>query len=252
MPSAVIIPTYNESDNISKLIGEILALPLDTHVVVVDDNSPDGTGAIVDRLADRDARVHIVHRPGKLGLGTAHIAGMRQAIALNLEPIITSDADFSHHPRYIPNLAAGLARYDVVIGSRYVPGGGMEGRDLKLRIVSWGANLFARTMLGLRATDCTAGFRAYRRAVLESLDLDHVFSNGYSFLIEMLFLCQRQGWRIGEIPIVYQDRRAGTSKISRNEIYKATYTVLRLFVRRGRLNAARWLRPLVKPDEQRP
>ncbi len=249
MPSAVIIPTYNESDNIARLIGEVLALAIDTHIVVVDDNSPDGTGDIVDGLAARNPRVHIVHRPGKLGLGTAHIAGMRQAMALNLEPIITSDADFSHDPRYIPSLLAGLSRYDVVIGSRYVKGGGMKGRDLKLRIVSWGANLFARVMLGLRATDCTAGFRVYRRAVLESLDLDNVFSNGYSFLIEMLFLCQRQGWRIGEIPIVYQDRRAGTSKISKNEIYKATYTVLRLFVRRWRLNATRLLRQ-PKPDEQ--
>ncbi len=251
MPSAVIIPTYNESDNIARLIGEILVLPLDTHVVVVDDNSPDGTGALVDALAAREPRVHIVHRPGKLGLGTAHIAGMRQAMKLNLEPIITSDADFSHHPRYIPNLVDGLNRYDVVIGSRYVKGGGMEGRSLRLRVVSSGANLFARTMLGLRATDCTAGFRAYRRAVLESLDLDHVFSNGYSFLIEMLFLCQRHGWRIGEIPIVYQDRRAGTSKISRNEIAKATYTVLRLFARRCRLKAARLFRQL-KPGEQHP
>ncbi len=235
MPAAIIIPTYNESDNIERLITAILALPLEAQVIVVDDNSPDGTGARVDALATRDARVVCVHRPAKLGLGTAHIAGMRHAFTLNADPILTMDADFSHHPRYIPNLIAGLERHDVVIGSRYTAGGGMEGRDAKLRVVSWGANLFARTMLGLKATDCTAGFRAYRRAVLESIDLDSVFSNGYSFLIEMLFLCQARGWRVGEVPIIYQDRRAGTSKISRTEIYKATYTVLRLTWRRLRL-----------------
>ncbi len=234
MPAAVIIPTYNESDNIPQLVAEILALPLGAHVIVVDDNSPDGTGALVDSIAANEPRVHPVHRPSKLGLGTAHVVGMRHAFALNLDPIVTMDADFSHHPRYIPSLVAGLSQFGLMIGSRYVKGGGMQGRAPRLRMVSWGANLFARTVLGLKATDCTSGFRAYRRPVLESIDLDHVFSNGYSFLIELLFLCQARGWRIGEAPIVYEDRRAGTSKISRAEIYKATYTVLRLFWRRLR------------------
>jgi glycosyltransferase involved in cell wall biosynthesis len=237
MPPAVIIPTYNESDNIENLVGQILALPMDAHVIVVDDNSPDGTGALVDALAARDAHVHAVHRPAKLGLGTAHIAGMRRAFALDLDPIITMDADFSHNPRYIPDLLAGLHRFDVMIGSRYVTGGGVQRRGLTLRFVSWGANFFARTTLGLKAHDCTAGFRAYRRPVLESIDLDRVFSNGYSFLIEMLFLCQSRGWRVGEVPILYEDRRAGTSKISRAEIYKATYTVLRLSWRRVKMAA---------------
>lgn len=235
MPPVVVIPTYNESDNIPLLIEQILAIPLGMHVIVVDDNSPDGTGKIVDAIADKEPRVHCVHRPAKLGLGTAHIAGMRHAMSLDLEPILTMDADFSHDPKYIPNIIAGLQTNDVMIGSRYVSGGGMEGRDLKLRFVSWGANFFARMMLGVKANDCTSGFRAYRRAVLESIDLDSVFSNGYSFLIEMLFLCQARGWRVGEVPIIYQDRRAGTSKISRTEIYKATYTVLRLTWRRLRL-----------------
>ena len=235
MPPAVIIPTYNESDNIERLVGEILTLPVDAHVIVVDDNSPDGTGKLVDDLAARDTRVHAVHRPAKLGLGTAHIAGMRRAFELNCDPIVTMDADFSHNPRYIPALLAGLENFDVMIGSRYVRGGGMEGRGTRLRVVSWGANLFARTMLNLNAHDCTAGFRAYRPPVLESIDLDRIFSNGYSFLIEMLFLCQARGWRVGEAPIIYEDRRAGTSKISRVEIYKATYTVLRLTYRRMRM-----------------
>lgn len=235
MPPAVIIPTYNESDNIASLVNQILALPIDAHVIVVDDNSPDGTGMMVDNIAKKESRVHGVHRPAKMGLGTAHIAGIRHAFALSLDPIITMDADFSHHPRYIPNLIAGLINYDIMIGSRYVLGGGMQGRNTRLRLVSWGANLFARTMLGLKANDCTSGFRAYRRAVLESIDLDNIFSNGYSFLIELIFLCQSHGWRTGEAPIIYEDRRAGTSKISRAEIYKATYTVLRLTYRRLRI-----------------
>jgi dolichol-phosphate mannosyltransferase len=234
MPAAVIIPTYNESDNIPSLVAEILALPIGAHIIVVDDNSPDGTGAQVDSIAAKESRMHPVHRPSKLGLGTAHIVGMRRAFSLNLDPIVTMDADFSHQPRYIPSLLAGLAKFDVMIGSRYVTGGGMQGRDVKLRVVSWGANFFARTVLGLKATDCTSGFRAYRRPVLDSIDLDLIFSNGYSFLIELLFLCQTRGWKIGEAPIIYEDRRAGTSKISRAEIYKATYTVLRLFWRRLR------------------
>ena len=201
MPAAVIIPTYNESDNIPNLVAQILELPLGAHIMVVDDNSPDGTGALVDSIAAKESRVHCVHRPAKLGLGTAHIAGMRQAFALNLDPIVTMDADFSHHPRYIPNLIDGLDRFDVMIGSRYVPGGGVERRTWKLRFVSWGANFLARMTLNLKARDCTSGFRAYRRAVLESIDLDRIFSNGYSFLIELIFLCQTRGWKIGETPI---------------------------------------------------
>jgi glycosyltransferase involved in cell wall biosynthesis len=247
MPPAVIIPTFNESDNISTLIHQILALPIHAHIIIVDDNSPDGTGALVDEIAQTEPRVHCVHRPAKMGLGTAHIAGIRQAFAFNLDPLLTMDADFSHHPRYIPNVIAGLERYDVMIGSRYVRGGGMQGRHLKLRLVSWGANFFARMMLGLKANDCTSGFRAYRRRVLESIDLDLIFSNGYSFLIEMLFLCQTRGWRVGETPIVYEDRRAGTSKISRTEIYKATYTVLRLTYRRLRNVKNFWLNHPAKP-----
>ena len=234
MPAAVIIPTYNESDNIPNLVAQILELPLDAHVIVVDDNSPDGTGTLVDSIATKEPRVHCVHRPAKMGLGTAHIAGMRQAFAFHLDPIVTMDADFSHHPRFIPHLLNGLNRFDVIIGSRYVPGGGVERRTWKLRFVSWGANFLARLALNLQARDCTSGFRAYRRAVLESIDLDRIFSNGYSFLIELLFLCQTRGWKIGEVAIIYEDRRAGTSKISRAEIYKATYTVLRLFWRRVR------------------
>ncbi len=234
MPIAVVIPTYNESGNIERLVNEIISLPIDARVIVVDDNSPDGTGVLVDGISSHEMRVSCLHRPGKFGLGTAHIDGMRRAFELNCDPILTMDADFSHRPLYIPALLSALDRFDVVIGSRYTSGGGMQGRSTPLRVVSWGANLFARIALGLKAADCTAGFRVYRRVVLESIELDRVFSNGYSFLIEMLFLCQTHGWRIGEVPIMYQDRLTGVSKISRPEIYKAMYTVLRLAWRRAR------------------
>ena len=250
MPSAVVIPTYNESENIERLIDEIISLPIDIQVIIVDDNSPDGTGALVESISRRQSRVSCVHRPGKLGLGTAHIAGMRRSFELNCDPIITMDADFSHRPVYIPDLLSALDRFDVVIGSRYTFGGDMQGRSMTLSTMSRGANFFARTVLGLKAGDCTAGFRAYRRIVLESIDLDRIFSNGYSFLIEMLFLCQTHGWSIGEVPIIYQDRFAGVSKISRPEIYKAMYTVLRLAWRRARVAKNAFL--YYKTSDKRP
>ncbi len=188
-------------------------------------------------MAAREPRVHVVHRPAKLGLGTAHIAGIRRAEALGLDPIGTMDADFSHHPRYIPDLIRGLEHHDVMIGSRYVPGGGTRDFGLHRRLLSRGANAFARTMLGLTSADCTAGFRFYRRQTLDSIDLDAIFSNGYSFLIEILFLVQSAGWKIGESPIIFEDRREGISKISRREIARAVYTVLRLFTQRGRIRS---------------
>jgi len=247
----IVIPTYNESENIIRLVTEILALPVGAHVVVVDDNSPDGTGHLLDAHAATEPRLHVVHRPAKLGLGTAHIAGMRRAEALGLDPIGTMDADFSHHPRYILDLIAGLADNDVMIGSRYVPGGGTVDFGLHRRVLSRTANTFARTMLGLTAADCTAGFRLYRRDTLSSIDLDSIFSNGYSFLIEILFLVQRAGWKVGESPIRFEDRREGTSKISRKEIAKAVYTVLRLYAQRGRIRAgaARPVAGLSAPPE---
>jgi dolichol-phosphate mannosyltransferase len=172
--------------------------------------------------------VEVVHRAGKLGLGTAHIAGMKAALGDGMDAILTMDADFSHHPRYVPDLLAGLERFDVVIGSRYVPGGGTRYCTLPRKALSHGANLFARTVLSLGAGDATAGFRGYRRQVLESVALDDIGSNGYSFLIEMLYRCQRQGWSVGEVPIVFENRQRGASKISRAEILRAMQTVVRL------------------------
>jgi len=232
----VIVPTYNEADNIERLVSLILQQAAPLHVVVVDDNSPDGTGKIADHLAAQDARGAVIPRTGKVGLGTAYIAGFKRALALGYGYAITMDADFSHHPRYLPGLLSLMPHCDLAIGSRYVPQGGTEGWPLTRRILSRGANAFARLMLGLPANDCTAGFRCYRRRLLEQMPLDRFFSNGYSFLVEMLYYCQRAGARVAEVPILFENRRQGTSKISRREIASAIYTVLRLAVSRPRLD----------------
>lgn len=233
MDVAIILPTYNERENLVALVGQLLALELNLEIIVVDDNSPDGTGQLADEMAQRDARVHVIHRAGKLGLGTAYIAGFKYALARGAERIVTMDADFSHHPRYVPAVVALAEHYDVGIGSRYVPGGGVgETWGVHRRWLSRGANLFARTLLGLKAHDCTAGFRCYRREVLQSVELDRIFSNGYSFLIELMFRCQRLGYTFGETPILFENRRQGSSKISQMEIYKAMLTVLRLGISR--------------------
>lgn len=232
----VIVPTYNEADNLDELLDQLLALPARIGAVVVDDNSPDGTGDMADRWAlQYPERVFVVHRPAKLGLGTAYIAGFQKAIhELDAERILTMDADFSHNPRYIPDMLAMSRVKHVVIGSRYVPGGGAINCTRKRILLSVIANFIARALLGLKARDATAGFRLYRREVLLSIPLDEIFSSGYSFLVEMLFLCQRRGWQIGEVPIIFEDRRKGKTKISRQEIFKAQYTVFRLFLRRLR------------------
>ena len=228
MKTAVIIPTYNESDNIVTLVEEIVGLKAVAHIIIVDDNSPDGTGRIADELAKQYHEVHVIHRTGKLGLGTAYHAGFKFALALPTDCIMTMDADFSHDPRYIPSLIAQTRGYDLCIGSRYVDGGGTVNCDLWRRFLSKMSNTIARLILGLQASDCTAGFRCYRRQVLEAIDLDTIFSNGYSFLVEMLYKWQQLGYRVGEVPIIFENRQQGASKISRSEIWKAAYTVLRL------------------------
>jgi glycosyltransferase involved in cell wall biosynthesis len=224
----VIIPTYNERENIAALVTTLIALPMPLGVIIVDDNSPDGTGQLVDSLAAEHNQVTAIHRPGKLGLGTAHIAGMKRALELGADYVLTMDADFSHHPRFIPAMVARMDSCDLCIGSRYVPGGGTIACTAPRKALSYGANAFARLALGLQAHDCTAGFRCYRRQILEQVPLDRIFSNGYSFLIEMLYLCQKAGARVAEIPIIFENRRLGQSKISRREIASAMYTVLRL------------------------
>ncbi len=226
---AIVVPTYNEVENIGPLVREILVHVPEAHVIIVDDNSPDGTGEVVEELGRADPRVHVIRRPGKLGLGTAYVAGFRKAFELGADPICTMDADFSHHPRYLPALLSAVQVADVSIGSRYVDGGGTVNWGLQRRILSRGANFVARTLLGLEAHDCTAGFRAYRRQVLLAIRPETVQADGYSYLVEMLYRCQRAGFRMTEIPIIFADREHGRSKISKKEIFKAMGTVFRLF-----------------------
>jgi glycosyltransferase involved in cell wall biosynthesis len=233
--AAVVVPTYNEVENLSRLVPELLALPEQVSVIVVDDASPDGTGALADQFAQEyDQRVWVIHRAAKLGLGTAYLAGFQAAAERGAECIITMDADFSHHPRHISAMLAQLPEADLVIGSRYVRGGGAVDSPAARRLLSWAANRVSHTALGLKAHDSTAGFRAYRRELLMALPLDRIFSSGYSFLIETLFLIERGGWRVAEVPIQFYDRTAGKSKVSRVEIVRAMYTVLRLTGRRLR------------------
>jgi len=225
---AVIVPTYNEAENLPSLITQLLEFNLDLVPIVVDDNSPDGTGELADSLAGVHPQVSVIHRKSKLGLGTAYIAGFRRAFELGADFIMTMDADFSHNPKYVPVLIESMTAHDLVIGSRYVPGGGTLYCTWSRRVLSQGANTFAKLMLGLQAHDCTAGFRCYRREALVAIDLDQIFSSGYSFLIEMIYKCQQLGFRIGEVPIVFENRQCGASKISQLEIVKAVYTIFRL------------------------
>ncbi|MGA2885906.1 MAG: polyprenol monophosphomannose synthase [Halobacteriota archaeon] len=233
MQVSVIVPTYNEKENIVSLVTQLLALPMIMHIIVVDDNSPDGTGEIADWLAVENAgRVSVIHHPGKLGLGTAYIAGFKEALAEGADLVCSMDADFSHNPRCVADIVDKINQgYDLVIGSRYVRGG-RSTQTLDRKVVSWSANTITRVLLGLHAHDTTAGFRCYRRQALEGLDLDSIKSSGYSFLFEMLFRVERLGWKVGEVPIIFQDRRMGASKISRNEIVKALRMVLWLAPRR--------------------
>lgn len=225
---ALVLPTYNERENLPSLIAAIRELDAGIHVIVVDDGSPDGTGELADALAADVDDIEVIHRPGKLGLGTAYGAGFRQALARGADLIMTMDADFSHDPAYIPSLLEASRRSDLVIGSRYVPGGGIRNWEAHRKTLSWTANALAHTLLGLQARDCTAGFRCYRRRVLETVDLDAIRADGYSYLIEMLYHCERLGFSVGETPIIFTDRQRGQSKISRSEIFKAGGTVLRL------------------------
>lgn len=229
MKSIVVVPTYNEIQNIDALLGALLALPSAVHVLVVDDGSPDGTGARVDEWSRREPRVGVIHRPRKMGLGSAYKAGFTHALAQGYEAMIEMDADFSHRPAYVPDLLSKAEVFDLVIGSRYIAGGGTSGWGLHRRVLSEGANVFARGMLGLNVRDCTAGFRCFRAEALRKIDFTSVLAEGYSFQVEMLFRILKSGGRVAEIPIVFEERRHGKSKISRTEVFRAIGTVLRLF-----------------------
>jgi len=225
----VIVPTYNESENINRIVPLILAQDPLIDVLVVDDNSPDGTGGLADALAAADPRVHVLHRAGKAGLGRAYLAGFRWALERPYEFVFEMDADFSHDPVHLPEFLAAVVGADLVLGSRY--------RDGKVTVVNWpitrlmlsyGANIYARAVTGLHLGDATGGFKCFRRRVLEAIPLDQVRSNGYAFQIEMSFRAWKQGFRIAEIPIVFHDRTEGESKMSKGIVREAIFMVWRL------------------------
>lgn len=223
----VCLPTYNEAENILPLLAAVRRSLPQAGVLVIDDQSPDGTGNLVRQAATTDSHVFLLSRPGKLGLGTAYMAGFAYAVEHHFDSVITMDADFSHPPERLVDLLAAVDNgADLGIGSRYVHGGGIEGWPLHRRVLSAGANAFARTMLNLRAHDCTGGFRCYARSTVEFLLGEPLRSSGYSALIELLTRCERAGLRLAEVPIIFSDRVAGASKISRAELRRAVLTVL--------------------------
>ncbi len=227
-PSRILVSTatYNERENLQPLLMEIAKAMPGADVLVIDDNSPDGTGKLVDELALTDRRLHVLHRAGKLGLGTAILAGMRYAIDHDYDLFVNMDADFSHHPRYLPALVAGMARKDVMIGSRYVRGGATENWPLSRRAISMAINTLTRILMRLPARDTSGGYRCYRVAKLRQVRLDRVISQGYSFQQEVLYRCRQAGCRIGETPIVFADRRAGVTKVNTREVVRSMAVIL--------------------------
>jgi dolichol-phosphate mannosyltransferase len=233
----VVLPTYNEIENLAAIAAAILEQLPGSTLLVVDDSSPDGTGALADKLAAGESRIKVLHRPEKQGLGKAYVAGFRVALDGGAQKIVQMDADWSHDPAYLPTLVgalggdgpqAGASGADLVIGSRYASGGGVRNWGFLRRFVSRGGSLFARTMLRLSPHDLTGGFKAWRRDTLERLEWDRLHSGGYVFQIETTYLAARHGARVAEIPIVFVDRRLGTSKMSRRIIFEAFAVVLRL------------------------
>lgn len=246
----VVVPTYNEVDNVRDLLPMILEQGPWVEVLVVDDASPDGTADAVDDMRRHEPRIHLLRRPGKLGLGSAYIDGFRYALGQGADVIFEMDADFSHDPRSLPRFLEALEEgADLVVGSRYLHGVTVVNWPLKRLILSYSANVYARLLTGLPVNDATGGFKAFRREVLEAIDLGKVRSDGYSFQVEMNFLCWRRGFRLREIPIVFADRRVGISKMNRRIIVEAIFMVWRLFVTRLISRPPRYdrsrLRPLV-------
>jgi dolichol-phosphate mannosyltransferase len=232
MKTLIVVPTYNERENIASLTEQITRLNPDFQVLVIDDNSPDGTGSVVAKLEARTACIHLLSRPSKKGLGTAYLEGFAYAIRHGFEHIVTMDADFSHDPSMIESLVKGSLQSDVVIGSRYTEGGKIEHWPWFRRQLSLNANRLARCAVGYDIGDWTSGYRCYRRHVIEKLPIDHLRSNGYSFLVEVLAACLQLGCRVTEVPITFCDRRSGKSKLSRVEIFKGMLTLLRLGMKR--------------------
>ncbi len=229
MEVLVIVPTYNERDNIERVLTDLLALDVDLSVLVVDDNSPDGTGQVVDEFRNREPRVHAIHRPGKMGLGSAYITGFKWALAkTDAQFIFEMDADLSHDPNAIPEFLAKTPEADLVIGSRYLDGITVMNWPLRRLVLSVGANVYTRIITGMPVKDATGGFKCFRREVLEALPLDSIRSDGYSFQIEVNYHAWKRNFRIVEIPIVFVDRQQGASKMSRRIIYEAVFLVWKL------------------------
>jgi dolichol-phosphate mannosyltransferase len=227
--SVVVVPTYNERENLPPLLDAIFAQPLDCDVLVVDDNSPDGTGRLVDELRRDQPRLRAHHRPQRLGLGAAYVDAFRRVLAEGYDYVVSMDADLSHDPRYLPDMFAAAAEcFDVVVGSRYMTGVSVVNWPIWRLALSLGANTYARVITGLPVRDCTSGFQCFRASALRAAHLDAIRTNGYSFLIELKYRALRAGCRIGEVPIIFVDRRIGTSKITRREIYASILTVWKL------------------------
>ncbi len=222
------MPTYNEADNLVQMVAELMTIDLDgLEILIIDDDSPDGTGQIAEELAGQYAdKLHVIHRRGKMGLGTAYITGFRHALSQGADYIIQMDADFSHSPSYLPLFLAKIEECDVVVGSRYVPGGSVDDRwSPGRRFLSWGGNLYARVITRLPVHDTTGGFRCFRRQALLSVDLDRIRSEGYAFQIEMAYACHKKGLRLCEMPIHFEDRSMGHSKMSSWIILEAVWRV---------------------------
>lgn len=221
----IVIPTYNEIGMIEDIVSEIFKVCPDADILVVDDNSPDGTGKIVDRLASQDKRVRCLHRPRKEGIGPAYIDGFKVALEGGYKYIAHMDADFSHDPKHLPQLFETIKNYDLVIGSRYVKGGVVKDWGIVRRLISRFGSLYAGSILCIKISDLTCGFRCFRRDVLESIDITRVISKGYAFMIEMAYRVYKKGFRIKEIPIIFTDRRGGQTKMSRSIIFEAMVNV---------------------------
>ena len=228
MKTFVVIPTYNERDNIVRLAGEVLTQHPSIRILFVDDNSPDGTGAIADELAAQNERIQVIHRPGKLGLGSAYCDGFRAALGMGADYLIEMDADFSHDPVVLPVFLETIQNCDLVIGSRYLNGVSVVNWPIRRLMLSVFASLYTRMITGLPVMDCTSGFKCFSRKAIEAINLDQVRSDGYSFQIEMNYRCMEKGFRIVEVPIIFIDRHAGSSKMSKKIVREAIVMVWKL------------------------
>jgi dolichol-phosphate mannosyltransferase len=224
----VVIPTYNEKENVRPLTDAVLAQDTGIQILFVDDNSPDGTGTLIDDLVATNERVHVLHRPGKRGLGSAYREGFKVALALGADYLLEMDADFSHDPGTLPLFLTAIRENDLVIGSRYLNGVSVVNWPIRRLMLSYCASVYTRLVTGLQVRDCTSGFKCFRRSTIEAIDLSRVTSDGYSFQIEMNYRCMEKGFRITEIPIIFIDRHAGSSKMSGSIVREAVLMVWKL------------------------